>query len=103
MMKILFSILIITVVGFSKNTSEKATATVNQVNGLFIFVDCTPVSDYNYIGSVKYNSIMQRNPQYTVIRDALIKKVKKDWPNANGVMFHFSSGSADKADAIFIK
>ena len=105
MKKIIFSILIVSVVGFSvnHNSDDKAAATVNQVDGLFIFVDCTPVKEYKYIGSVKYGSIMQGNPQYTVIRDKLIKRVKKDWPDANGVLFHFSSGSADKADAIFIK
>jgi len=104
--KLILSILVIVcAVGFSTNhyTSDKATATVNQVNGLYLFVDCTPVSEYKYIGSVKYSSIVQTNPQYTVIRDALIKRVKKDWPDANGVMFHFSSGSADRADAILIK
>jgi len=104
MKKIMFSILLIIVVGFSvKHNSAQATATVNQVNGLYIFTDCTPASEYEYIGSVKYNNALQGNPQYTVIRDQLIKRVKKDWPDANGVLFHFSSGSADRADAIFIK
>lgn len=100
MKKPLVILSIIFLTAFTGKTFDNADATVNQVDGLFLFVDSRPANNYKYLGSVKYNNILQGNPQYTVIRDALIKRVKKDWPDANGVIFHFSSGSADKADAI---
>ena len=104
MKRIVFSILVIAAVGFSTNhyTSDKATATVNQVQGYYLFVDCKPATEYEYLGTVK-SSGPSGNPQYTVIRDRLIKRIKKDWPAADGIIFHFSSGSADHADAIKFK
>ena len=103
MKKPLIILFIIAAVGFTGKAFDYSAATVNQVEGLYLFIDSKPTNDYKYLGSVKYNNALQGNPQYTVIRDALIKRVKKDWPDANGVLFHFSSGSADRADAILIK
>ena len=105
MKKIIFSILIIVAVGFSTNhfTSEKATATVNQVQGVYIFIDSKPVTDYTYLGTVDTKGIATDNPQYTVIRDKLITRIKKDWPAADGVIFSFNAGGRDHADAIKFK
>jgi len=106
MKKIIFSILIIIcAVGFSTNhyTSDKATATVNQVQGVYIFIDSKPVSEYQYLGTVDTKGITTTNPQYTVIRDKLISRIKKDWPTADGVIFSFNSGGRDHADAIKFK
>jgi len=105
MKKIIFSVLIVVAVGFSTNhyTSDKATATVNQVQGVYVFIDSKPVAEYTYLGTVDTKGVVTTNPQYIVIRDRLIKRIKKDWPSADGVIFSFSSGSADHADAIKFK
>lgn len=104
MKKILFSILIITAVGFSVKTdnSDKAAATVNQAQGLYLFTDSKPANQYDFLGTVKYNNVLS-NPQYNNVRDQLIKRIKKEWPAADGVIFHFNSGGADHADAIKFK
>ena len=105
MRKIIFSILIITAVGFSAKhtTSDKATATVNQVQGVYLFIDSKPVAAYEYLGTVDTKGITTSNPQYIVIRDKLIKRIKKDWPAADGVIFSFNAGGRDHADAIKFK
>jgi len=105
MKKIIFSVLIIIAVGFSTNhyTSDKATATVNQVQGVYIFIDSKPVAPYDYLGTVDTKGITTSNPQYIVIRDKLIKRIKKDWPAADGVIFSFNAGGRDHADAIKFK
>ena len=104
MKKIIFSAIIFIAVGFSvKHNSEKAQATVNQVQGVYIFIDSKPVADYTYLGTVDTKGVVSSNPQYTVVRDKLIKRIKKDWPAADGVIFSFNAGGKDHADAIKFK
>lgn len=67
----------------------------------YIFVDSEPVSEYEYLGSTKCKIAF--SVQYQSVRDKLIKKVKKQYPKANGVIFHFHDGGTDLADAIYIK
>jgi hypothetical protein len=105
MKKIIFATVLFIAVGFSTNhyTSDKATATVNQVQGVYIFIDSKPVAEYTYLGTVDTKGIATDNPQYTIIRDKLIGRIKKDWPAADGVIFSFNAGGRDHADAIKFK
>jgi len=103
MKKVIFSAVIIFAVGFSaKHNSDKANAVVNQVQGYYLFIDSKPVAAYEYLGTVKYNNSLA-NTQYSNVRDQLIKRIKKDWPTADGIIFSFNSGGADHADAIKFK
>jgi len=104
MKKVISAILIFCAVGFSvKHNSDKATATVNQVQGVYIFIDSKPISEYEYLGTVSTKGMVTSNPQYIVIRDKLISRIKKDWPSADGVIFSFNSGGRDHADAVKFK
>lgn len=104
MKKVIFATVIIFVVGFSaKHNSDKANAVVNQVQGVYIFIDSKPVAEYEYLGTVSTKGVVSSNPQYLVIRDKLLKRIKKDWPSADGVIFSFNAGGADHADAIKFK
>lgn len=87
-------------------TTDFSISKVQKMQGLFVFCDSEPVAEYEYLGTiesdrktVKWN----QEPQYTVVRDALIKDVKEKFPEANGVILHLVYGSADKADAIKFK
>lgn len=82
--------------------ARKNTAEVEQMEGLFIFVDSKPVQEYEFLGTEKI-TIGLGSGQYTDIRNKLIKKVKKEYPTADGVLIHFSNGGTDKADAIKFK
>lgn len=85
------------------DTTTKATAEVNQLQGLYVFTDSKPVAAYDYLGTVKNGTRIAGSAQYQPVRDRLIKKIKEDFPNAEGVIFSFVNGAADKADAIKFK
>lgn len=79
-----------------------ATAEVEQLRGLYIFTDSKPVLKYEYLGTVK-NSFSLGDSQYTGVRDRLIRKAKKDYPQADAVIITFKTGGKDTADAIKFK
>jgi hypothetical protein len=87
---------------FTLPTTEKGNAVVNQYEGLYIFTDCKPVSEFEYLGTVKYSGSFGSG-QYVEVRDALIKKAKKDFPGCNAIILTLIEGSADKADAVKLK
>lgn len=101
MKRILYIVSIIILCSFANFPSDRNIAKVNQVSGVYLFVDSEPVSEYEYLGSTKCKIAF--SVQYQSVRDKLIKKVKKQYPKANGVIFHFHDGGTDLADAIYIK
>ena len=80
---------------------KKATGEVEQLQGLYIFTDSKPVLEYEYLGTVK--ATIGWDSQYQGVRDKLIGKAKKDFPNADGLIMQFKSGGTDKCDAIKFK
>jgi hypothetical protein len=96
---ILFAFLI----GFSfKMKVDRSQAEVNQLGGFYIFVDSKPVADYDYIATVKAG-ITFTSGQYQPVRDLLIKKARKKYPNGDGLIFTFSNGGIDRVDVIKFK
>lgn len=92
--------------GFTIITTYEAnnsTAEVEQMQGLYIFSDSKPVKEYEYLGSVKSNTGGFGSPQYTGVRDRLIKNAKKKYPNGEGLILNLKTGSADLADVIKFK
>lgn len=81
---------------------SKTTAEVNQEQGLYIFTDSKPVLEYEYLGTISSSGAFGGS-QYADVKQRLIKKCKKDFPQADGIIFYFKDGSADKADAIKFK
>lgn len=81
--------------------AKRATAEVEQMQGIYIFTDSKPVMEYEYLGTVKVSFAL--SGQYQDIRDKLIKKAKNDFPNADGLIMQFKSGGSDKCDAIKFK
>ncbi len=83
---------------------EKTLAKVDNIEGMLIFVNSTPVAEYQYLGTVKFaNTFSLKESQYTHQRDVLIKRAKEKYPEANGLIFHFVVGSPDTAEAIKFK
>ena len=78
---------------------KNSTAEVEQIQGCYIFVDSRPIKKYEYLGTCKY-TIALASTQYQSVRDKLIKKIKKEYPDADGIIFHFHDGGQDRADAI---
>ncbi|MFY9307818.1 MAG: hypothetical protein WAQ28_02095 [Bacteroidia bacterium] len=82
--------------------SKKNTAEVEQYQGVYIFCDSKPVMEYDYLGTVK-GGLGAMGGQYAGIRDNLIKRAKKEYPNAEGLILILKEGGTDRCDAIKFK
>lgn len=80
-------------------SSEKSKSIVDQKEGLYIFILSKPVAEYEYLGSVKKVLAWSGKPDEML--NSMIRKVKKDYPKADGIVF--TSVDMDKADAIQFK
>jgi hypothetical protein len=96
---VVFSVLSIA----AKIEGNKQLSEVNQVQGLHLFIDSKPVAEYEYLGTIKVTAWNVSSEQYQGVRDALIKKAKKEYPEGNGLIFNFNAGGADLADVIKFK
>jgi len=90
------------VIKFKENEANINQARVNNYQGISIFIDCEPINKYEYLGSVK-SLVTFASGQYQPVRDNLIRKTKKEFKNANGLILKLVSGGADNGDAILIK
>lgn len=98
----LFAIGAISLATITITDNDKAKAEVNQLQGVYVFTDSKPIKEYDYLGTVK-NTFTMGSGQYQPLRDKLIKKLKKDFPTADGAIFYFNNGSTDRCDAIKFK
>lgn len=80
---------------------DKKMARVYRHNGLLIFTDCEPVSDYEVVDHVK--SAISWDGQYSGIKDKLVRKALSDNPTADGIILSMTSAAADKAVVIRFK
>lgn len=83
-------------------SNEKGLAEVNRVEGYYIFTDSKPVQDYEYLGTIK-GGVTFTSGQYEPVRNVLIRKAKKRYPKADGLILHLKDGGTDRADAIYFK
>jgi hypothetical protein len=81
-------------------TPGPATAEVERYRGFYIFVDSKPVLEYEYLGTEKATGLGFGDTQYTGVRDRLIKKAQKTYPEADALILNFKSGGWDTFDAI---
>jgi hypothetical protein len=79
--------------------SDKGSASVDQKEGLYIFILSKPTVEYDYLGSV--TKLLAWSGQPEEMLNSMIKKVKKAYPKANGIIF--TNIAMDKADAIEFK
>ncbi len=102
MKKILLSIVIISLVTMSFSvivSDEKASANVNQVQGLYIFQQCKPVKETEYLGSVKKSVSLTGKPSEML--NSMIKKAKKEYPQCQAIIF--VDDDMDKVDCVKFK
>lgn len=91
------------IIKFKDGQKNKALAKVEQYQGVYIFVDSKPVCESTYVGTEKKSGGFL-SPQYTSVRDALIKKCKKEFKDSfDAIIFKFVDGGADMADAVKLK
>ena len=80
-------------------TPKRSDATVNQMQGIYVFAQCKPVSEYTYLGSTKIKVVWTGQPEEML--NITLKKIKKDYAQADGVIF--TTLQMDQADVIKFK
>lgn len=87
-------------VGFEQSKEiNKSLATVEQEQGIYIFIKSKPSAEYQFLGSVKKGIALTGSPEEMF--NSMLKKCKKDYPQADGIIF--TSAGMDKADCIKFK
>ncbi len=76
----------------------KATANTELIQGMYLFIKSKPVMEYDYVGTCKTVTFGSKASEAI---NCMIKKVKKDFPDANGIIF--TDDDLWKADAIKLK
>lgn len=88
------------IIKFKEGEQNTNQARVNKYQGIATFVDCEPLKKYEYLGSVKS---LFASGQYQPVRDNLIRKTKKEYKGANGLILKLAAGGAELGDAISLK
>jgi hypothetical protein len=81
------------------NEIRKNAADVEQKEGLYIFMLSKPQCEYEYLGSEKKVLSWSGKPEEML--NSMIRKVKKEYPKAEGLIF--TNISMDKCDVIAFK
>ena len=70
--------------GVISYTVTKNTANVETYQNIRVFTDSKPVSEYEYLGSVKVS--FAPTGKYSEIREILIKNAVKKYPGVEGII-----------------
>lgn len=65
---------------------QKATATVNQVSGIYVFISCQPNAPYTTLGTVKKTGITLTGGSKEIVK-IMIKRAKSDYTECEGIIF----------------
>lgn len=94
------------IIKFKESEKNKSKAKAEQVQGVYIYIDSTPISESTYIGTVKKGDGGGfTSAQYTAIRDGLIKKSKKEFKDKefDALILKFVQGGSNTADVFKLK
>lgn len=80
-------------------SNDHSLAKVNQVQGVFIFIQSTPVAEYSYQGTIKSGVTWSGKPDE--IFNSVVKSAHKKFPDCDGIIF--TDASLEKADCIKFK
>jgi hypothetical protein len=78
-----------------------STAEVSKIDGFFVFTDCKPVMPYDSLGIVDLGLVS--GIQYETIRKNLIKRTRKSYPAADGIILNLNKNGLDNCNVIKFK
>lgn len=87
-----------TLIKFKDDSDDNNLAKVITHQGVMVFMDCMPINSYTFVG--KINKAGGMSADYSAIRDRLIKKSKKKFPDMQAIIPRLVSGGHDSAEAI---
>lgn len=61
-------------------------ANVKQDNGLYVFIEATPATEYETLGTVKKTGLVMSGKAKEMVR-ILCRRAKDDYPTAEGIIF----------------
>lgn len=111
MKKFINSILVFGFIGLSLTTvfafsryreiveDEKSRAAVEQIDNVYVFYQCKPVSDFETVGQVKAGLTLKGSPDELL--HGLISNAKKKFPSCDGILI--GDIGMSRADAIKFK
>lgn len=77
-------------------------ATVEKIQGYYVYILSKPLQDYEVIGTVTVGSTATNG--YNERRKKMIRKLSKEYPKADGIIMDFAGGwDADVGTAIIFK
>lgn len=79
------AVVAIAAASFAVVQQEKNLAQVEQIQGLYVFVKSKPVNEYEFLGSVKPGAM--GNHEFDNLLQMTIKKAKKEYPQADAILF----------------
>lgn len=97
------TVILLSFKSYEEYQARNSTAEVNQEQGLYIFTDSKPVKEYEYLGTVKLEISLINSGQYDGVKSTLIRKGKRDYPQANGIILNLVEGGTDRGDLIKFK
>lgn len=83
----------------AEELAQKESASVEQIQGVYVFIHSKPNRPYEYVGS--YQPTVVPSGSAKPIINHMIKKGKENFPQADGIIF--TSDKLDKADLIKFK
>lgn len=84
---LLLSLIASIIVAFSFTTDEKKDlATVNMVDGYYIFIQCKPVAAYDELGQVKKTGVTWSGSPKEMFK-TLLRRAKNDYPKCDALIF----------------
>jgi hypothetical protein len=85
-LSISFIAVFIMVIGlFSFKNNEEKIAKINKIDGLYIYYLTEPAGDYENLGSIKSTGmVLSKQPE--MLLSYWIKRAKKQYPEANGMI-----------------
>jgi len=78
-----------------------STSEALKIDGILIFSDSKPVMPHDSLGIVELGIIS--GTQYETVRNNLIKRARKTYPNADGVILNLNKRGLDNCYAIKFK
>lgn len=78
--------------GIAEFVVSKKTAEVEMYKGVYVFTDCKPVTEYEYMGTIEMKIAV--TGKYNEVKNYVVKKSKDKYPNCDAVIFD-GTGSAD--------
>jgi hypothetical protein len=91
--------LAVATMSFKTLSIDKTTATVEQMNGIYVYAFSKPVGKYDILGSVKVKGMVS-NEKGPHMVDLLTGYAKKDYPSADAIIVN---SEFEKAEVIKFK